>query len=572
MPERDETGATGFFAVRDNAERLSQAHGPRGSDRQMRKRALMPKLAAGLLVVGATLGLVALVAFQPPQGNTGALLATAGCAYLVAAVLWFGGRWIPESGYPVIAFVATVLISSTIYFWGNTSNVYVLYYLWIALYTCYFFSRRAAIAQLAFVAVCYALVLWQRPPPGDAVEAWLISVGSLTVAGLVIVSLRERVDRLVTRLSATARTDDLTGLLNRRGFHELLQCELPLALDTGTELSLVVGDLDRFKEINDRFGYEVADQTLAGLSAFFAGSELASRGAARIGGEEFALVLPRCDTDAAYAVAEELRSQIGNAYRNQPVPITISFGIATVPEHGRNTRELLHAADQALYAAKALGRNRSIVHNPEIAGTFGEGTHDSSDEMRLATVLALAEALDVRDAGTAKHSQTVGRYAEMTARELRLPADLIERVRLAGILHDVGKVGVPDSVLCKPGPLDDEEWQVMKRHPEIGARILEGADFEDIREWVLAHQERPDGRGYPNALRDDQIPLAARILSVADAYEAMTADRVYRRAMGDERAREELARCSGSQFDPTVVDAFLRALSRGKTVPAAQAA
>jgi putative nucleotidyltransferase with HDIG domain len=183
----------------------------------------------------------------------------------------------------------------------------------------------------------------------------------------------------------------------------------------------------------------------------------------------------------------------------------------------------------------------------------------------LAAVLALTEVLDIRDAGTAVHSQTVGRYAETIARELGLADELVERVRLAGILHDVGKIAVPDAVLSKPGKLTDDEYEQMKKHPEVGAVIIDGADLKDVASWVMAHHERPDGRGYPRGLAGEEIPLEARILGVADAYEAMTADRVYRRAMPVQDARAELRRCAGTQFDPRVVEVFLAALERDDT-------
>jgi putative nucleotidyltransferase with HDIG domain len=261
-------------------------------------------------------------------------------------------------------------------------------------------------------------------------------------------------------------------------------------------------------------------------------------------------------------LAERLRNAVRDAFIAQPVNLTVSFGVASFPGHGETAEPLLRAADQALYAAKALGRDRSVIQSPEIAGTLsgGDGPQPVTDG-HLSTVIALAETLDVRDAGTAKHSQTVGRLAELTARELGLPLETVERVRLAGILHDVGKVGVPDSVLKKPGPLSDDEWVLMRKHPEIAARILEGADMDDIREWVLAHQERPDGEGYPRGLRGDEIPVEARILAVADAYEAMISERVYRPALTQEAAQLELLQCSGSQFDPVVVRAFLKLLT-----------
>jgi len=176
-------------------------------------------------------------------------------------------------------------------------------------------------------------------------------------------------------------------------------------------------------------------------------------------------------------------------------------------------------------------------------------------------VMVLAETLDIRDTGTARHSQTVAHYCHLIARELGLDAGLAERLRVAGVLHDIGKIGVADSILRKPGPLTDAEYAEMQRHAELGARILAGANLDDIAEWVLAHHERPDGRGYPRGLHDLDIPLEAKIVAVADSYEAMTSDRVYRTALGHDAAQQELRRYAGSQFDAVVVDALLAALA-----------
>jgi putative nucleotidyltransferase with HDIG domain len=172
--------------------------------------------------------------------------------------------------------------------------------------------------------------------------------------------------------------------------------------------------------------------------------------------------------------------------------------------------------------------------------------------------VTLAEALDLRDEGTTRHSQTVGHYCACMAHELGLDRHRVKRIRIAGVLHDIGKIGVHDSILYKPGPLTVEEWAQMRGHPEIGQRILGGSGLDDVRSWILAHHERPDGSGYPHGLSGEEIPLEARILSVADAYEAMTSDRVYRRAMDAGAAREELSAGAGTQFDARVVDTFLR--------------
>jgi diguanylate cyclase (GGDEF)-like protein len=193
------------------------------------------------------------------------------------------------------------------------------------------------------------------------------------------------------------------------------------------------------------------------------------------------------------------------------------------------------------------------------AGAGAEQPGQSS-ELRLAAALLLAEALDLRDPSTGRHSRTAGEYARDIALRLELPPERVQRVHAAGVLHDLGKLGIADAILYKPGALSDAEWAEMKRHPEIGARILSNAGLTDIAQWVRAHHERMDGYGYPDALSAENIPLEARILAVADAYEAMIADRPYRAGMAPEDAREELERCAGSQFDPAVVQAFLDAL------------
>jgi putative nucleotidyltransferase with HDIG domain len=177
-------------------------------------------------------------------------------------------------------------------------------------------------------------------------------------------------------------------------------------------------------------------------------------------------------------------------------------------------------------------------------------------------VIELAQELDVRDEGSARHCQTVARYAKRIARELDLPEHVCHSIHLAGLLHDVGKVAIPTPILSKPGPLTESEWDEMRHHPRIGAEILGDAGLEDVRDWVLAHHERPDGRGYPRGLSDEEIPIEAKILAVADAFEAMTTDRIYRKAMEPAAAVAELLENVGTQFDGKVVEAFIAVLDR----------
>ena len=366
----------------------------------------------------------------------------------------------------------------------------------------------------------------------------------------------ERADML-SRLEQVARTDDLTGLPNRRAWDRELAGVLDLAAREGTPACLAVLDLDRFKSFNDEHGHQAGDRLLRHAAACWS-ERLRERDVlARYGGEEFTVLLPSTSAEAAVAAIERLRT-------STPGGQTCSAGIA-LWDGSESADALIGRADTALYAAKELGRDRSVMHTPAIAELLAEAAsrRDSENAAALGTVLALAEALDLRDPSTALHSRTVARYAHEMAAELGLDADRAERVRLAALVHDVGKIGVSDSTLAKAGDLTDEEWDEMRRHPEIGARILATTRFDDIRSWVLAHHERPDGRGYPRGLTAEEIPLEARILAVADSYEAMTSDRVYRDALDDKRARTELRRCAGGHFDERVVAAFVAVLERG---------
>jgi diguanylate cyclase (GGDEF)-like protein len=353
-----------------------------------------------------------------------------------------------------------------------------------------------------------------------------------------------------------AEHDPLTGLRNRRGLQEHIDAEIAR---TG-RVGVVVCDLDNFKRVNDALGYVQGDEALRRFAAVLA--EVGGL-AARLGGEEFALVLPGVGEDEAMAIAERLRQAVPAAFHDFPWPVTTSAGVAVTGPGTESASLLLRAATRAVFGAKRLGRDRCVAYHAEavetLLGSLEEDAGAAGDQ--LAAAMLLAETLDLRDVSTARHSQTVGRYAEAIARALALPEERVQRIRAAGVLHDIGKLGVADAILQKPGALTDEEWAEMRRHPELGARILDHAKLRDISAWVLAHHERVDGRGYPFGLAGDAIPLEARILAVADAYEAMTADRPYRTSLGHDAARAELEACAGAQFDPVVVDAFLRALA-----------
>jgi len=527
-----------------------------GWDRVAAARAL-----AWLFIAGPTIGLVALLLPHSPDTNELAIVLEILFAYAVAIAVLVVFDRLPVWAFATIIAIGTLLISGAIYFSGHDTSAYSFFYVWVSLYAAYFFGPRLTAVNVLFIGVVYAVVLAVQQPAGISADRWTITIGTLVVVGGLVAALRTRIERLIATLSDAARTDALTGLRNRRGFQELLEVELERSRRSGRPLTILLADLDHFKAANDRLGHPAGDAALVRAAKALERTRRMIDTAGRIGGEEFAVIAPECDEAGAYALAERLRAAVRDTFLTEPVPLTVSIGIAVHPGHGVFTEGLLRAADEALYAAKKLGRDRSVVYSHDLAQTLGQLEPEGEASGRqLGLLLTLAEVLDLRVAGTSRHSQTVAQLAELGARALGLPPEHVERVRIAGILHDVGKIGIPDSILLKPGPLTDGEWVEMRRHPEIATRLLAGTEFDDLRLWIAAHHERPDGRGYPAGVTHDEIPVEASILAVADAYEAMTADRVYRPAIGHEAARAELERGAGTQFDERVVTLFLRAL------------
>jgi len=521
---------------------------------------------ASFYLAGATLVLVTLALPHAADASEAGLLAIALNAYLVGGLMLMLLRHVPHRALPFLLAWGSVLVTGVAWCSAEHPSPLVCFYLWIFLYSAYFFETRVGLAQMALVGALYGALLLSRPPEAGTGAWWIVGMATMTIAAIVIRVMRAHVELLIARLSDAARTDPLTQLPNRRGFRELLDLELERARRGGTPMSVLAGDLDHFKEVNDRAGHHIGDAVLQQVAVLLREGVRQIDVPARIGGEEFAVILPGSDAQAAFAVAERLRCHVRDAFADATVPITISFGIASHPAHGETAASLVRTADEALYGAKESGRNRSVIYSPALhaalGGRGGREQRDVEAERYLSVVLDLAEAVDVRFSGSARHSETVGRYAELMARELGMPERRVGRVRLAGLLHDIGKVGVPDAILLKPGKLTDEERAVILRHPELGAEILEHPSLRDVQAWVLAHHERPDGAGYPHGLSGEELPLEARIVAVADAYEAMTSDRSYRDAIGAADARAELRRCAGTQFDADVVAAFLAVLDR----------
>jgi diguanylate cyclase (GGDEF)-like protein/putative nucleotidyltransferase with HDIG domain len=410
------------------------------------------------------------------------------------------------------------------------------------------FIAFAIMASLSLMLV----VLWDRSP----------FLSAALVGPLAAIALYQRSVHRELRAMRLALTDPLTGLGNHRHFHERLQRDLATADHDGLPLTVCILDLDNFKDINDRFGHPAGDRVLAQVAA-----RLRQDGEAfRLGGDEFALLLPGRREREALNIVEGV---LGRVSRLEPAPgmaVRASAGIAMYPQMGVGRTDLLQAADRALYVAKEEARGAARVFRPNLdeLAELDRLAAGRDRGARLRAAASLAHAVDERDAYTGSHSHMVGELAARIAGLLELEPEDVELVRLAGSLHDLGKLAIPEEILRKPAPLNEAERLVLERHPQIGFRMLESLGIEPVATWVLHHHERWDGDGYPHRLEAEEIPLGARILLVADAYDAMTSDRVYRSRISHEQAVAELERCAGAQFDPRLVGLFIAGVERSE--------
>ena len=371
---------------------------------------------------------------------------------------------------------------------------------------------------------------------------------------------RKRADAMFldreAKLQDIACRDELTQLQNRRFFYERLQEELKKAERSRKQVSVAMIDVDDLKVINDDFGHQVGDVILHQFARTLNETVGPDHITARLGGDEFAVIMPNADRREADQLAWRLWEELSaapvweNGHAN--IYLGVSIGIGGYPWGGTDLEEVIHWADANLYANKLerKGFNRA----PSATG---------DNRLTSAVVQVLSTALDIRDNMTHRHARRVARMSTAVAREIRLDEQRVLEIEYAAALHDIGKIGVTDSILRKAASLNEAEWKEIRRHSELGYEILKGIDFlHGAAEIVWAHHERYDGKGYPRGLAGEEIPLGARVFGVVDAYDAMTSRRPYRQAISRERAAIEIARNSGTQFDPQVVEAFLVMIRR----------
>jgi diguanylate cyclase (GGDEF)-like protein len=383
----------------------------------------------------------------------------------------------------------------------------------------------------------------------------IMSVASQT--GLIIDNAQHYSQALLK-----ANTDGLTGLYNHRHFHERLEQEIARSSRFGSVFSIIIADIDLFKVYNDNYGHLAGDEVLRRIGEYIKSSIRNIDIAARYGGEEFAIILPETQMKDARVVSERIRKTIETNTNSRAMPVTVSIGIACWPIDGVMKEELINRADQALYRAKQTGRNQTCLSTDISEQVVSQLNNEAEVNPRsLSMIYALAATVDAKDHYTYGHSRKVSEYAVAIAEAAKLPRERVSIVRASGLLHDIGKIGIPDSILNKKEPLPPSEWEPIKAHPQLGVAILRHiVDLTDCLPAILHHHEHYDGNGYPNGLKGKNIPIEARILSIADAYEAMTSPRAYRKQMTAEEAIAELKSNAGIQFDPELVEVFCNIL------------
>ncbi len=365
--------------------------------------------------------------------------------------------------------------------------------------------------------------------------------------------------RLYARAEQRARVDEITGLFNRRHFDEHLKQEIERHSRYSGMLSLILLDLDSFKAYNDKHGHMNGDKLLARIGQMLGRSIRSTDLAFRYGGDEFAILLPQSPGNDAFIVAERVRARIAHEMQTEQPKITASLGLASWPSDGITPDELLTAADRALYYAKQTGGDRTCMASrilPTLTETTIGGT--VSEKEALSIIYALAAAIEAKDQYTYGHSKKVCSYAVALAEALGLPPERVAIISTAALLHDIGKIGIPDEILNKVGKLDAEAWELIQSHPKLSATIVGHVlSLVSCLPAIIHHHERWDGTGYPSGLKGEAIPIEARILAIADAFDAMSSPRPYRKALSYKKVLAELKQCAGTQFDPKLVEVFL---------------
>lgn len=378
--------------------------------------------------------------------------------------------------------------------------------------------------------------------------------------------------RLYKRTKELARTDLLTGLFNFKHFEEILKKEIKRSGRNNLNFSVLIIDIDNLASVNDFYGHESGDRIIKQFGNILKANLRKSDYIARYAGDEFIILLPETELLKAKMVAEKIRKKATKIRLfgfDKKQMVTVSIGIAVYPVSGTTSSAMVKSADLAMCQSKQGGKDQTCIYDPSFLSIIGFDNHKIerfAQDADLSTIQTLVTAVDLKDNYTQQHSSEVSRLSVCLAQAMGASEEDLEKLRIAGLLHDIGKIGVADSILLKQGPLSNEEFVIIKKHPTYSVNILKHSKhFTETLPIILHHHERFDGTGYPKGLKRFQIPYLSRIISICDAYQAMVSDRPYRKGLSKRAAIDELKRCAGTQFDADMVKVFISILSRVET-------
>jgi diguanylate cyclase (GGDEF)-like protein len=399
---------------------------------------------------------------------------------------------------------------------------------------------------------------------GDLISDFNLMAMSMQRSTLELQTAQEQLHIALQQEQERATRDPLTGLRNHRYFQDSLSAEIERCRRTGGHVSIAMLDLDDFKQVNDRFGHSEGDAVLRRATKGIVDNLRPYDLACRLGGEEFGIIFPEASAEEAKAVLDRIAQHI-LPFGPNGERLSFSGGVTTWPVHADAQSDLCQRADEAAYTAKMQGKAATLVYDPAKVTTMNseERSRSRQRDAMLTTATTLVSAVDQKDPYTRHHSELVAIYAATIARAMHLDEATVKLVYRAGLLHDVGKIGISDEILVKGSQLTHDEWVQLRMHPEFSYRILEAAEMEPVATWTRHHHEHFDGTGYPFGLAANDIPLGSRIVLVADAFESMTSDRIYRRALGQAQAVHELLAGAGHQFDPHVVSTMVSLVEQG---------
>lgn len=462
-------------------------------------------------------------------------------------------------------FVFIVISLLLVMMTGTYKSNYKFLFLFVIISSSIEFSMKIGVLISAASSIIILLIdLFFAPKSVSNInfESDLVLVCAFMIISWTIGFYVKLVNQYIGVLKNLANKDGLTGLYNHRYFYECLTDLIKKSKNKS--LSLLFIDIDYFKYYNDINGHQKGDQVLKDISKILTNCVRKNDVISRYGGEEFAILLPSTSENGALKVAERIRSEVhkfvfpGQEYiPNQN--LTVSIGVSVYPSKAKTENELVKCADEAMYRAKFLRKNRVELYY-SILDDLQKDIDDDDKEI-ITSVKTLIAVINAKDKYTCKHIERVVSYCLLMADSLQLNERDKKMFIYAAYMHDIGKINVPEEILNKTTKLTDEEWKLLKKHPINGAEIIKNVSvLKDVIPIILQHHERYDGSGYPNHLKGTEINYLARVLTIADSFDAMTSNRPYQSKKSLSDAFNELKRCSGTQFDPVLAEKFIFAM------------